>query len=238
MLKMNKPKVLATICARKGSKGVPGKNIKLLEGKPLIQYTLECAKKSSVIDEIIISTDSDEILDLVEKLGFPTKYKRPAEFAQDHSAKIDAIKHVTEYVERTKGFFPDIIVDLDIGVPLRHSDDINAAVEKLYLSPEMEAIVTVYPSERSPYFNMVEKKENGFYSLIKTPNPPVVRRQDAPIVYSITPAIFAWKRNCLHITHLYEGKWGIHEMPIERSIDIDTDFEFNLVEFLMKKSNE
>jgi N-acylneuraminate cytidylyltransferase/CMP-N,N'-diacetyllegionaminic acid synthase len=231
----NKPKVLATICARGGSKGVVGKNIRKLLGKPLIQYTLECALNSSMIDEIVISTDSDMILEVVKELGYFTDYKRPSILAKDTSAKIDAIKHVVAHVEETKGFIPDIIVDLDIGVPMRTVDDIESAILKLWNSPDMEALVTVYPSERNPYFNMIEKKTNNFYSLVKTPNPVVVRRQDAPNVFCITPAIFAWRRNTLNITHLYEGKWGIHEMPIERSIDIDTEFEFDLVEFLMLK---
>jgi CMP-N-acetylneuraminic acid synthetase len=234
----NKPKVLATICARGGSKGVVGKNIRKLLNKPLIQYTLECAYNTSMIDEIVISTDSDLILNVVKELGYSTDYKRPAVLAQDTSAKIDAIKHIVAHIEETKGFVPDIIVDLDIGVPMRTSEDIEASILKLWENPEMETLVTVYPSERSPYFNMVEKKANNFYSLVKTPNPVVVRRQDAPVVYSITPAIFAWRRSTLHITHLFEGKWGIHEMPIERSIDIDTEFEFNLVEFLMSKNNK
>lgn len=233
----HKPKVLATICARGGSKGIVGKNIRKLLGKPLIQYTLECANSSSMIDEIVISTDSDMILDVVKELGYITDYKRPALLAQDSSAKIDAIRHIVAHIEETKGFVPDIVVDLDIGVPMRTTEDIEASILKLWENPEMEALVTVYPSERSPYFNMVEKKSNNFYSLVKTPNPVVVRRQDAPAVYSVSPAIFAWKRNKLHITHLFEGKWGIHLMPIERGIDIDTEFEFNLVEFLMSKNN-
>jgi len=231
---INPPKVLATVCARGGSKGVPMKNIRMLHGKPLIQYTLECIEKSKYVNEFIISSDSDEILEVVGRLGYATTYKRPAEFATDRSAKIDAIRHATEFVEQTRGFFPELIVDLDIGVPLRTPADLDACIEAFAGDANMETMVTVYPAERSPYFNMVEKKQTGYYNLVNIPNPPVVRRQDAPIVYSITPAIFAWRRNTMHITHLYEGNWGTHQMPIERAIDIDTEFEFKLVEFLMR----
>lgn len=235
---MSKPNVLATICARGGSKGVVGKNIRELLGKPLIQYTLDCAIKTKSIDEIIISTDSDEIIDVVKQLGYRVDYKRPEHLALDTSAKIDAIKDAVNFVIKNRNFRPDIIVDLDIGVPMRTPADIELSISKLVNNPDMQTLVTVYPAERNPYFNMIEQKENGFYSLIKTPNPPVIRRQDAPKVFSITPAIFAWRIDCLDITHLYEGKWGIHEMPIERSIDIDTEFEFNLVEFLMLRNNK
>jgi CMP-N,N'-diacetyllegionaminic acid synthase len=233
---MSKPKVLATICARGGSKGVVGKNIRKLFDKPLIQYTLECATKTKSIDEIIISTDSDEIINVVKELGYNVDYKRPEHLAHDTSAKIDAIKDAVKFVIKNRNFTPDIIVDLDIGVPMRTPEDIELSISKLANTPDMQTLVTVYPAERNPYFNMIEQKENGFYSLVKIPNPTVIRRQDAPKVYSITPAIFAWKIDSLHITHLYEGKWGIHELPIERSIDIDTEFELNLVEFLMLKN--
>lgn len=234
---MEKPKVLATICARGGSKGVIGKNIRKLFNKPLIQYTLECASKTKSINEIIVSTDSDEIIEVVKSLGYPVDYKRPERLASDTSAKIEAIKDAVDFVIKTRNFKPDIIVDLDIGVPLRNPEDIDSCVTKLANDHEMQTLVTVYPAERNPYFNMVEQKTNGFYSLVKTPNPPVLRRQDAPDVYSITPAIFAWKLGSLNIAHLYEGNWGIHVMPIERSIDIDTEFEFKLVQFLMSQHN-
>ena len=231
-----KPIVLATICGRGGSKGVKNKNIKELCGKPLIQYTLECATKSKLVDHFVVSTDSIEIFNLVNSLGYITNYIRPSDLASDTSGKIEAIKHVVDYFELTSGIAVDIIVDLDIGVPLRTPQDIDAAVALLVNDNEMETLVSVYPSERSPYFNMIEQQKSGYFNLVKLPNPPILRRQDAPKVFSVTPAIFAWKRNSLHIKHLYEGNWGIYEMPIERSLDIDTEFEFKIVEFLMTEN--
>ena len=219
-----------------GAKGVKNKNIRRISGKPLIQYTLECAAKSKLVDHFVVSTDSIDIFNLVNSLGYETKYIRPAELASDTSGKIDAIKHVVDYFESTSKIAVDIIVDLDIGVPMRTPQDIDAAIDLMVSDNEMETLVTVYPSERSPYFNMIEQQDNGYYNLVKLPNPPILRRQDAPKVFSVTPAIFAWKRNSLHIKHLYEGNWGIYEMPIERSLDIDTEFEFKMVEFLMNQN--
>lgn len=229
------PRVLATICARGGSKGIAGKNVRKLYDKPLIQYTLECAEQSARVQHLVVSTDSDAIADVVRSLGYDVPYKRPAEFASDTAAKIDAIRHVTEFVEQTDGFFPDIVVDLDIGVPMRKPSDIDAAVDALWQDAAMDAVVTVYPAERNPYFNMVERKDDGRYNVVKYVDPPVVRRQDAPPVYSVTPAVFGWKRGKMHITHLYEGRWGIVEMPPDRSVDIDTEFEFQLVQLLMAR---
>ena len=80
---------------------------------------------------------------------------------------------------------------------------------------------------------MIEQRPNGYYELVARVTPPLVRRQDAPQVYSVTPAVFGWKRGRMNVTHLYEGRWGVVEMPIERSVDIDTEFEFRLVELLM-----
>jgi N-acylneuraminate cytidylyltransferase/CMP-N,N'-diacetyllegionaminic acid synthase len=225
--------VLATVCARGGSKGLSGKNIRSLHGKPLIQYTLECARQSSRINRFVVSTDSAEIIDVVRRLGYDVDYRRPPELATDTIAKIDAIRHVTEFVEKTHHFFPDIVVDLDIGVPLRQPSDIDRAVDALWQDSSMDAVVTVYPAERNPYFNMIERAPSGYYELVRSITPPIVRRQDAPKVYSVTPAIFGWRRDRMHITHLYEGRWGVVDMPIERSVDIDTEFEFRLVELLM-----
>jgi CMP-N,N'-diacetyllegionaminic acid synthase len=227
------PRVLATICARGGSKGVRGKNVRVLHGKPLVQYTLDCVQRSTQVDRFVVSTDSDEIAGIVRGLGYDVPYMRPAELASDVAAKIDAIRHVTEFVERTDGFFPDIVVDLDIGVPLRDPSDVDRAIDALWKDDAMEAVVTAYRSERSPYFNMVEQQPDGYYAVVRKVTPPLVRRQDAPVVYSLTPAVFGWKRDKMHLTHVYEGRWGIVEMPAERSIDIDTEFEFQLVDRLM-----
>ena len=142
------PRVLATICARGGSKGVKGKNVRSLHGRPLVQYTIECAQQSARVNRFVVSTDDDEIANIVRGLGYDVPYKRPADLASDTSAKIEAIRHVTEFVERTDGFFPDIIVDLDIGVPLRDPSDVDRAVDALWNDDAMEAVVTVYPSER------------------------------------------------------------------------------------------
>lgn len=229
--------VLATICARGGSKGVPGKNTRLLDGKPLIGYTIECARGCVDIGHLVVSTDSDEIALVAEMFGVRVSFRRPAEFAGDTAAKIHAIRHATEFVERTENFHPDIVVDLDIGVPLRTPEDVSACIRVFADRPDADAVVTVYEAERNPYFNMVEIVD-GFACLVKTPRSPVVRRQDAPQVYSITPSVFAWRRSAMQITHLFEGRWAVCPVPRERAIDIDTELEFRFVEYLMGKARK
>lgn len=225
-------KVLATICARGGSKAVPGKNIRPLLGKPLIAYTIEVAQQCPDIERLVISTESDYIAELVEELGVPVPYRRPTEMASDNAPKINAILHATQYVEKYEGFYPDIVIDLDVGAPLRSTDDISACIGVLREKPELNAVVTIYAAERNPYFNMVEF-DNDQIRLVK-PGLNIVARQEAPTVYSVSGSIFAWRRNALNsVTHLFEGKWGGCIIPAERAIDIDHEIDFLFVEFLM-----
>jgi len=226
-------RVLATICARGGSKGLPGKNIRPLLGKPLLAYTIECARACPAVGRIVVSTDSDEIAAVAEAWGVPVPFRRPAEFATDASAKIHAIRHATQYVEEHEDYHPDIVVDLDVGVPLRAPEDIAACVE-YFSAHDVDAVVTVYEAERNPYFNMVEF-DGDRVRLVKQAPAPLVRRQDAQPVYSVSPSVFAWRRDRMAVTHLYEGRWGACIVPRERAIDIDHEIDFQLVEFLLMR---
>jgi len=225
-------KVLTTICARGGSKGLPGKNIKKLEGKSLISYTVDCANNCSIIGHTILSTDDDEIRSIGESLGVDT-IRRPSSLATDKSPKIDSIIHATEYLENSGIFYPDYVVDLDVGVPLRKPEDIINCVNILVENPILDAAVTIYKSERNPYFNMVEFSGSEI-KLVKQAEKGFLNRQDAPEVFSVSPAVFAWRRESMSKRHLYEGKWGAHIIPRRRAIDIDTKFDFDLVTWLME----
>lgn len=229
-------KVLATICARGGSKGVPGKNIRLLYGKPLIVYTLEVARSCPVVSQVVVSTDSDEIAAVAEDCGIEVPFRRPSEMANDSAPKIQAIRHATLYVEKHEGYYPDIIVDLDVGAPMRKPEDITSCVSLLVQRPELDAAVTVYPAERNPYFNMVEF-ENDMIRLVKDGG-NFVCRQDAPEVFSVSGSVFAWRRKSLmdlSATHLYQGRWGGCVIPRERAIDIDHELDFQFIEFILSK---
>lgn len=226
------PRVLATICARAGSRGVPWKNIRPLNGKPLLLYAIECAQACPAVGCVVVSTDSDEIAAVAESAGVRVPFRRPSQLASDTAPKILAIRHAAEYAEANHQFFADIIVDLDVSAPLRVPQDVTACVDCL-CRHEVDAVVTVYEAERSPYFNMVEF-DGDCVKLVKTPPRPIVRRQDAPPVFSVSGSVFAFRRDRLYtVTHLYDGRWGGCVVPRERAVDIDHELDFQFAEFLL-----
>jgi CMP-N,N'-diacetyllegionaminic acid synthase len=135
-------------------------------------------------------------------------------------------------VEMEKGFRPDVVVDLDVGVPLRDPKDVSACL-KLIEEKDFDGVVTVYEAERNPYFNMVEF-DGDRIRLVKQPPAGITRRQDAPSVYGVSPSVFAFRRSRLDkVVHLFDGNWGGCIVPRERAVDIDTEMDFRFVEFLM-----
>ena len=158
-------KVLCTICARGGSKGVKNKNIKLLAGKPLIAYTIEQAKESNLFEHIVISTDSDQIAEISMQFGAEVFFKRSAEMASDTAGKLDVIRDAFARSEEHYGEQYDYLVDLDATAPLRNVEDITNAY-KQFLHDKNDNLITAMPSRRSPYFNLVEKDKNmDFFCL-------------------------------------------------------------------------
>ncbi|HEX8461451.1 MAG TPA: acylneuraminate cytidylyltransferase family protein [Segetibacter sp.] len=225
--------ILATICCRGGSKGVPGKNIKLLKGKPLIAYTIEAAKNSNLINDLIISTDDQTIADTAKKFGASVPFMRPANLATDTASKWPVFIHAVEEYERLTGKTVEYLVDLDVTVPLKTAADIDGAIQ-LALQGDVDVVITGYEPERNPYFNMMEVKENGYAGIVKETAKPIVRRQDAPQVYSLTPAAYVVKKSALYeYEHWSKAKCKIHPIPRERAVDIDTEIDFKMVEFLM-----
>lgn len=227
-------KVLATICARGGSKGVPGKNLARLNGRTLLEWAIECARRTPAVGSIVVSTDSDEIAAEAERCGVRVPFRRPEELASDRAPKVGAIRHATEWVEASQGFIPDIVVDLDVGVPLRSPDDVGSCILALVDDPALDAAVTVYEAERNPYFNMVQVEKGRRIRLVCPPvGNELVRRQDAPEVFSVSPSVFAFRRAALgRIVHLAHGEWGFVRIPRERAMDIDTPLDFRLVSCL------
>jgi len=155
--------------------------------------------------------------------------------ASDTAPKVPTILHATSHVEKTFGFMPDIVVDLDITVPLRIPADIDSCVRVLESNPELDAAVSVYEAERNPYYNMVEY-DGTRIKLVKTGERGYTRRQDAPAVYSVSGSTFGYRRSSLGtVKHLYEGKWGAYTIPRNRGIDIDTEVDFELASTLLAR---
>lgn len=231
--------ILATICVRGGSKGVPGKNIKLLNGKPLLAYTIECAKRSGLIDDVIISTDDQHIADVAKSFGASVPFLRPAELASDSASKWPVFIHALEFYEAMHNVKVDYLVDLDVTVPLKTEMDIDGAIQLALNSPDADVIITGYEPERNPYFNMMEITPDGFAEIVKKTAKPIVRRQDAPEVYSLSPAAYVVKRSALYdYEHWSKAKCKVFPIPRERAMDIDTEIDFEIIKILMNNNHE
>ena len=229
---------ICTICVRGGSKGVPNKNIRELAGRPLIAHSIAQAQESGLFDAVAVSSDSEAILEVARQWGADYRIRRPDELASDNSAKVPAIRHCLEETERVSGIRCSVFVDLDATSPLRSIDDIRNAVALLE-SRQVHSVITGSPARRSPYFNLVETDDQGRAKLSKSLERPVVRRQDAPRCFDMNASIYVWNRDAFlnHPAVFYEDTL-LFEMPEARSHDIDTELDFEWVEFLMRRKEQ
>ena len=227
---------ICTICARGGSKGVVNKNIRLLDGKPLIAHSIERARASGLFASIAVSSDSEAILDIAGVWGANYLIRRPDALATDKAAKIPAIRHCLQEAERLSGLKPSTFVDLDATSPLRSVDDIRGAVA-LLVERGVSSVITGTPARRSPYFNLVEEGADGFVRISKKLDQPVVRRQDAPKCFDMNASIYVWNRNVfIADPAVFYKDTLIFEMPENRSPDIDSELDFEWVQYLMERS--
>ena len=229
-------KILCTICARAGSKGVTNKNLRPINSKPLIVYSIEQALATKLFDQIVVSSDSAEIRNVALANGATYAVERPFELASDTAPKLPAIRHCVESSEKKFGQF-EVIIDLDATAPLRNPEDILGALE-LLKTTNSDNVITGTPAHRSPYFNLVETNEQGIVHLSKQPRAAVDRRQDSPECFDMNASIYVWRRHALFESEtLFTKSTRLFVMPRERSIDIDSQADFDMVEWLMTKGN-
>jgi len=228
-------KRLCTICARGGSKGVPHKNIRPLFGKPLLVHSIEQAKASRMFERVAVSSDSDEILSVAAQAGVDDVIKRPAEMATDTAGKIPAIHHALVTIEARHSTRYSILVDLDATSPLRNLDDIAGAID-LQQKSGANSVITGAPSHRSPYFNLVERAPDGTVRPSKALPANIERRQDAPPTFDMNASIYVWDAAKFRADPrtFYEDT-QLFEMPVERSLDVDSPLDFEIVEFLWQR---
>ena len=228
--------VLGLVCARGGSKGVPRKNVRMLAGRPLIAHAIECGRAAALLDELIVSTDDDEIAEGARRHGAAVPFMRPAALARDESSKWDVFRHVVRTWEDQGGTAIAAIVDLDSGVPMRQPQDIDTAVA-LLLSTDADVVATAYEPDRNPYFNMVECGEDGLARVVKATERPIVNRQQAPRVLALTPAVFAIRARALwQYDHWSQCRLRVSEMPRHRAIDVDSELDLQIIEVLMQST--
>ena len=229
-------KILCTICARAGSKGVANKNLRLINGVPLIAYSLQQAVETKLFSQIAVSSDSSEIRTTALAHGATFVVDRPTQMASDTAPKLPAIRHCVETTEKEFGQF-DIIIDLDATAPLRIAADIIGSL-KLLTATNADNVITGTPAHRSPYFNLVEQDENGIVQLSKPLKDAVTRRQDSPKCFDMNASIYVWRRDALlNNPSLFVSSTRLFEMPRERSLDIDSEADFEMVEWMMSKGS-
>jgi CMP-N-acetylneuraminic acid synthetase len=230
-------KILCVIGARGGSKGLPGKNIKMLLGKPLIAWTIEEALKTPEIDKVVVSTDSSEIADVAKKYGAEVPFVRPENISGSKVGKFDVWKHALNECEEHYKEKYDIYIDLDCTNPLRGNKDISNVINQLKnsMARGVDAVFSVCEARKNPYFNMVEADESGALRMSKTLGETIIRRQDAPIVYEHVASIYAITPSYIRMkNHLLSGHAEGYDIGYEKSLDVDSEFDFKLVEYLMK----
>jgi CMP-N-acetylneuraminic acid synthetase len=223
------------IFARGGSKGLPGKNIRLLAGKPLISWSIEQALEVKEIRRLIVSTDSDEIAKVAKSYGAEVPFLRPSELSGDKSPEWFAWRHALEFLRQDEGRLPYAMVSIPVTAPLRSSDDIRNALDD-FAKGGADVVITVTEAHRNPYFNMVKRNEDGTVGLVITSHSGVIRRQDAPEVYDMATVAYVSDPNfILGNDSIFSGRVRAVEVPNQRAIDIDTLYDFELAEFLMLK---
>lgn len=228
-------RTFAFIFARGGSKGLPGKNIKKLNGKPLIQYSIDIAKSISNIEKIFVSTDDAEITNIAYQNGAEI-INRPKELAEDNSAEWAAWQHAINWVINKYGNF-DYFVSLPPTSPLRSVEDIQNSIQEL-INTKSDICISVTPANRSPYFNMVKASENNLVELAIQSVNNITRRQDAPKLYDMTTVVYTSKPDfILNNAGLFSGKVSSILVPKERSVDIDDIYDFLLAEAIISKEH-
>jgi CMP-N,N'-diacetyllegionaminic acid synthase len=226
--------ILASVCMRSGSKGVAGKNSRDLLGRPLMAYTFDCVKKSKVIDEIAVSSDSDEILDIAKQNQITYLFKRNESLSTDDASKWEVFKDLVLRFEEKTGQTVKYLVDLDVTVPRRKTEHIDTSIDMM-IKNMVDVVITGYEPERNPYFNMMELNDDNTAQLVKKTDETISCRQNAPLVYSLTPAVYVIERNALFkYNHWSDAVCMINPIPRELAIDIDTELDFKIVEFLMQ----
>jgi len=231
-------KILVTICARGGSKGILKKNIKNLNNKPLISYTIGHAfdfSKSYDSIDIALSTDDNEIKKISSKYGLKTSYTRPHELSGDDVGKIVVIKDLLKYYENLNKIKYDIILDLDVSSPLRTQENLQLALKKLLDNKNAINLFSVSEARRNPYFNVVELNDEGYSQLVKKSFAKT--RQSSPEVFDMNASFYFYKR--VFFEKNYKSaitNKSLHYLMNHTCFDLDEPLDFQIMEFLISKN--
>jgi N-acylneuraminate cytidylyltransferase len=225
---------IALICARGGSKGLPGKNIRNLAGKPLIAWAVEHAQAVSRVDRVIVSTDAEDIARVARDAGADVPFMRPAALAADNSSEWLVWRHALQYLEATEGRYPDALLVVPATAPLRVPGDLERCLDE-FERGDADIVVTITDAQRSPYFNMVKVSAEGTVDLVIPPADTIRHRQDAPAVYDMTTVGYVARPQFVMTREgVFDGRVRSVHIPPERALDIDTLLDFRIAECLMR----
>ena len=231
--------IVAFIFARAGSKGVSNKNIRAFNGKPLISWAVELALQVKQINNVFVSTDSEEIAEIARMAGATIPFIRPSELATDTSPEWHSWQHFIKFLADKDGRLPEVFLSLPATSPLRSTIDVENCLNE-FKKGRADFVVGITPSQRNPYFNMVKKGEDNQVNLVIQQVEKYSRRQDTPEIFDLTTVCYVGKPSTiLTINSIFEGKVAGVVIPRERAIDIDTELDFQIAEFLFKsKANQ
>ena len=221
--------VVGFVFARGGSKGVLRKNLQVVGGVTLLARAIRVAIETPEIERVVVSTDDQEIADAALAEGAEVPFLRPAELATDSAPEFQAWKHAIDAFPLDDGCF----VSLPPTAPLRSSADVSRVVERIGKG-DVDCVVTVKPAARNPYFNMLTVGLTGLASRVIEIDPPLARRQDAPIVWDMTTVAYAAKPEFIKTAdHMFAGTLAAVEVPEQRSVDVDTEIDVAIAEMLL-----
>jgi len=228
-------KPICIIAARGGSKGVPGKNIRIVNSKPLIAHTIHKAIKSKFFSHVIVSTEDKKVASVSKKYGAEVPFIRPKKYATDTATAGDVLNHAIKKLY-SLGYNFETVVNLDCTVPFLRIKDIKGTV-KLLKKKKCDFVVGVYRQHLNPYYNIVELNSKGFVKLVKPVKKFLRTRQESPKVYQVNGLLTFNAKTILDKKTHYSNssKTIIYEIPIESGVMIDTEFEFEIVKSMFKK---
>ena len=226
-------RTFAFVFARGGSKGIPRKNLQLLDGKPLLAWSIEMGQSLSEVEQVFVSTENAEIANIANSFGAEV-IKRPKDLAKDTSPEWLAWQHAIEWVQERLGTF-DRFLSLPTTAPLRSLQDVQGCLD--LLEENTDVVITMTPASRSPWFNMVREGTNGELMLLVEGR--YNRRQDAPVGYDMTTAAYVLRPKFVMDHHrLWDGRVKGVVVPNERAIDIDTPMDLEIASFLYRRKVE
>jgi CMP-N,N'-diacetyllegionaminic acid synthase len=230
-------RILVTIAARGGSKGIKDKNIRPLSGRPLIAISIQQALAWGKGADVIVTTDSETIAKVARGAGAQVPFLRPAELANDIAGKVPVLRHALIEMESKTGARYDAVLDLQPTSPVRSLSDLDGIVE-LFKKSRPKTILSAVLTQDNPYFNLLEEDEQGFVRVSKSLGKPLLRRQDAPAVYAANGSIYVYDRDVLADAQTHSvltDRTLVYPMSDLSGVDIDREIDFKFLEFLVKE---